>query len=226
MLGVIVNVLAIIVGGTLGLIFKRFIKESYKETIMNGLGLSVIIMGIMSAIKSKEFLLVIVSIVLGSLIGEILDIEGKLNKLGEFMGSKFSKDSSNDSSFSKAFVTTSLIFCVGAMGILGSLESGLSGNHQTLYAKSILDGVSSTIFSSTLGIGVLFSTIPVLIYQGSIVLAASLIKGFLTDPMITEISAVGGILIIAIGLNVLNIKNIKIGNMLPSILIPVIYFMF
>lgn len=224
MLGVMVNVIAILVGGILGLVFKNFIKESYKDTIMNGLGLSVIIMGIMSAIESKEFLLVIISIVIGSLIGEILDIEDKLNRLGDFMGNKLSKLSSDNSSFSKGFVTTTLIYCVGAMSILGSLESGLTGNHQTIYAKSMLDGISSIIFSSTLGIGVLFSAIPVFIYQGSLVLASSLLKDLLTPEMINEISAVGGILIIAIGLNILNIKKIKIGNMLPAILVPVVYF--
>lgn len=224
MTGVIANVLAIIIGSSLGIAFKRFIKQSYKETIMNGLAICVIIMGIMNVIESNKYIVVIVSVVLGSLIGEILDIEGKINSFADFLSSKFEKNKKN-STFSEAFVTTTLIYCVGAMGILGSLESGLQGNHDTLFAKSILDGVSSIIFTSTLGIGVMFSVIPLFLYQGSIVMGATLIKDFLTPEMITEISAVGGILIIAISLNILELKKIKIGNMLPAIILPVVYFL-
>ena len=224
MTGVSVNVIAIVVGSLLGIIFKKFIKDSYKETIMNGIAITVIIMGIMNVIETNQFLIVIVSIVLGSLIGEILDLEGKINKFADILCSKFEKNQCEESTFSEGFVTTTLIFCVGAMAIVGSLESGLTGNHDTLLAKSLLDGVSSVIFASTFGIGVIFSAAPVLIYEGGIVLGATLIKGFLTPEMITEVSAVGGILIIAIALNILELKKIKIGNMLPAIIIPVIYF--
>ena len=226
MTGVVVNVLAIVIGCLLGLTFKRFIKDSYKETIMNGIAITVIMMGTMNVIETNELLVVIVSIVLGSLIGEILDIEGKINSFANGLSIRFSKEEGGDNSFVEGFVTTTLIFCVGAMAIVGSIESGLTGAHETLFAKSLLDGVSSIIFASTFGIGVIFAAIPVLIYEGAIVLGASFVKELLTAPMITEISAVGGILIIAIALNILELKKIKIGNMLPAIVIPVIYFLF
>lgn len=226
MTGVFINVLAIIIGCTLGLTFKRFIKDSYKETIMAGIAITIIMMGTMNVIETNEILIVIVSVVLGSLIGEILDIEGKINSFANGLSIRFSKEEGEDNTFVEGFVTTTLIFCVGAMAIVGSIESGLTGAHETLYAKSLLDGVSAVIFASTFGIGVIFSIIPVFLYEGGIVLGASLVKSFLTPAMITEISAVGGVLIIAIALNILDLKKIKIGNMLPAILIPVIYFAF
>jgi uncharacterized membrane protein YqgA involved in biofilm formation len=126
--------------------------------------------------------------------------------------------------FSAGFVTASLVYCVGAMAIVGSLESGLAGNHQTLYAKSALDGVASIIFASTLGIGVLFSSVSVLIYQGAITLTASLAGRFLTPEVVNEMSAVGGLLILAIGINLLEIRKLKIGNMLPALFVPLLYF--
>lgn len=224
MTGVLVNIAAIIVGSILGLVFKRFIKDSYKETIMDGLALTVIIMGIMNAIESNNYLVVIVSVVLGSLIGEIIDLEDKINKFADLLCARFEKKDCEESTFAEGFVTTTLIFCVGAMAILGSLESGLRGDHSTLFAKSILDGVASVIFASTLGIGVMFSIIPVFLYEGGMVLGATLIKDFLSTEMITEVSAVGGILIIAIALNILEIKKIKVGNMLPAIFLPIVYF--
>lgn len=220
MLGTIVNSLAIIVA-ILGISLKNGIKEDYKNTIMDGIGLCVLIIGIMGGIESENIVLVISSIVLGSLIGEIIGIENKLDKLGNKMEGYFGK---NDSNFSKGFVTGSLVYCIGAMAIVGALESGLSGNHQTLFAKSTLDGISAIIFSSTLGIGVAFSAIPVFIYQGIITLLANFVKDILTPEVIREMSSVGGILIAAIGINILGIKKIKVGNMLPAIFIPIIYY--
>lgn len=222
MTGNIANAIGIILGGLIGLFLKRFIKDSYSESIMNGIGISVVVIGITSTIKSENMLLIVISIVLGTLLGEIVDIETKLNKLGVMIGSKF--QNSDNSSFSKAFVTTTLIYCVGAMAILGALESGLKGDHTTLYTKSILDGITAVIFASTMGIGVIFSSIPVFLYQGTIVLLASVLKEVFTDELILELSAVGGIMIIAIGLNILQLKKIKIGNMLPALLVPIVYF--
>lgn len=220
MLGTMVNVVAIISGALLGIIIRNGIKEDYKNTVMDGIGLSVVVIGIMGGIKAQNITLVIASIVLGSILGEVIGIEKKLNSLGDKMEKSFGK---GDSNFSKGFVTASLVYCIGAMAIVGSLESGLMNNHNTLFAKSVLDGISAIIFASTLGIGVAFSAIPVLIYQGSITLLASSLKDILTPDVITEMSAVGGILILAIGINILNIKKIKIGNMLPAIFIPIIY---
>ncbi|CAK7025038.1 hypothetical protein CIW83_19760 [Tissierella sp. P1] len=221
MLGTIVNALAIILGSLLGIGVKKGIKDDYKNTIMDGIGLAVIIIGIMGGIKSENIILVIGSIVVGSIIGEVIGIENKLDNLGNFLQDKFG---GKDSNFSKGFVTASLVYCVGAMAIVGSLESGIQGNHQTLFAKSILDGISAIIFASTLGIGVAFSSIPVFIYQGSITLLANFIKDLLTVQVVNEMSAVGGLLIMAIGINILGIKKIKVGNMLPAVFIPIIYY--
>lgn len=221
MLGTVVNSITIILGSIFGFIIKRGIKDEYKKTIMDGVGLAVIVIGLMGAIKTESTILAIISIVLGSLFGEILGIERKLNSLGDTMEERFGK---GDSNFSKGFVTASLVYCVGAMAIVGSLESGLLGDHTTLLAKSILDGISSIIFSSTLGIGVAFSAVAVFIYQGLITLLATYIKDLLTPEVILEMSAVGGILIMAIGINIVELKRIRVGNMLPAIFIPLFYY--
>lgn len=224
MTGVLVNFAAIFFGGLLGVVFKRFIKKSYAEGIMTGIGLCVMIIGISSALDHENLLVMVFSIAIGTLFGEILSIGDKLNKIGDFMGRKLERRGEK-SDFSVGFVTTSLIYCVGAMAILGSLEAGLTGNNSTLYAKSILDGITAILFASTLGIGVLFSSFSVLIYQSILVMASTALKPIFTDIMITELSAVGGIMILAIGLNILDIKKIKIGNMLPALLGPVIYYL-
>ncbi len=221
MLGTIVNSIAIIAGAFVGILLNKGIKEQYTKTIMDGMGLSVVVIGIMGAIKMDNLILIIASIVAGSLIGEMLDLDKRLENLGNNMEKRFGK---GDSNFSKGFIMASLVYCIGAMAILGALESGLSGNHETLYAKSVLDGISAIIFASTLGIGVAFSAIAVFVYQGVITLLASSVKDFLTPVVITEMSAVGGILIMAIGVNILGLKKIKIANMLPAIFIPVIYY--
>ncbi len=221
MLGTIVNALAIVAGTALGLILKSGIRDNYRETIMNAIGLSVLLIGMIGAIKTNNLLLLIFSLAIGSVIGEALKIEDRLAGLGRLIESK---TSSTDGSVAKAFVTASLVFCVGSMAIVGSIESGLTGNHQTLFAKAVLDGIVSIFLSSTLGFGVIFSAAAVFVYQGIITLLSSSLKAFLTDAMIQEISAVGGVLIMAIGLNMLNIKKIKVGNMLPAIVLPFLYF--
>ncbi|HLS53709.1 MAG TPA: DUF554 domain-containing protein [Tissierellaceae bacterium] len=221
MLGTIVNVSTIVVGSIIGTLISRGIKDNYKNTIMDGISLCVLIIGIISGIKTENIILAIGSIVLGSLIGERISIEKRLDRLGQKMEKRLGDDRGD---FAKGFVTASLVYCIGAMAIVGSLESGLTGNHETLFAKSILDGITAIIFSSTFGIGVAFSALPVLIYQGSITLLASLVKDILTAQIINEMSAVGGILIMAIGINTLGIKKIKVGNMLPAIFLPIIYY--
>jgi uncharacterized membrane protein YqgA involved in biofilm formation len=221
MLGTIINSSAIAIGSLLGVMLNKGIKDEYKNTIMDGVALIVILIGIMGALDTENIILMTISIVIGSIIGEALKIEKKLDNLGNSLEKKFGK---GDSNFSKGFVTASLVFCVGAMAIVGALESGLQGNHSTLFAKSIIDGISSVIFASTLGIGVGFSAVAVFIYQGIITLLASSIKDLLTPEAINEMSAVGGLLISAIGINILGLKKIKVGNMLPAIFIPLIYF--
>ncbi|WP_202711052.1 DUF554 domain-containing protein [Sporosalibacterium faouarense] len=221
MLGTVVNALAIIIGSVVGITLKKGLKERYKETIMQGLSLTVIVIGLLSALKAEDIMLVIISIAIGSIIGEWIDIEGNLERLGNWAQSKMRNE---NSSFSKGFVTTSLLYCVGAMAIVGSLESGLTGNHETLFAKAIIDGISAVIFASTFGIGVAFSAISVFLYQGIITISASYAKVLLTDQVILNMSSVGGILIMGIAFNILEIKKIKIGNMLPAIFIPLIYY--
>lgn len=221
MLGTIVNSLSILIGGLIGSQVKDNISNKYNETIMKSIGLAVILIGLKDALLCKDILLLIISLTVGSFIGEFIGIENRLNNLGLWLEKRFT---SNRGGIANGFVTTSLVYCVGAMAIMGSLESGISNNHTILYAKSLIDGISALVFSSTLGIGVMFSSISVLLYQGIITLSASYMKQFLTTSVINEMSAIGGLLIVGIGLNMLEIKRIRIGNMLPSIFIPLIYY--
>lgn len=221
MLGTIVNAIAIVIGSFVGLILKGGIPDRYKNTLINSIALAILLIGIMGAIKTEDLLLLIFSLAIGSLIGEYIDIEKNLERFGDFIESKMA---SKEGGISKGFVTASLLYCVGSMSIVGALESGLMGNHQTLFAKSILDGILSIVFASTLGIGVMLSSVSVFIYQGSITIAATFIKIFLTPEVIAEVSAVGSVLIMALGINMLEIKKIKVGNMLPAIFIPFIFY--
>ena len=226
MLGTIVNVIAIICGSLLGLLFRKGIPDNYKEIIMSGIGLSVILIGVKSALSSDQLLIVIFSVIIGAGIGEFLKIEAKLESLGSYFENRLASKSSDTGSFARGFVTASLVFCVGSMAIVGALESGLTGNHQTLFAKSILDGVTSLIFASSLGIGVLFSGVAVFLYQGAITLTAVFMKNLLVAETISQMTSVGGLLILAIGLNLLGITKIRVGNLLPGIFLPLLYFAF
>jgi len=219
MLGTIVNCLAIIIGSIIGLTIKGKISNKVRVTIMNGLGLCTLYIGLSGALEGKNTLIMIISIALGALIGELIDIDGKLTNLGEMI----ERNKGNNSlSIADGFVTATLLFCVGAMAIVGSLESGLSNNHSTLFAKSILDGISSIIFSSSLGIGVILSSISVFIYQGIMTFGASLLSNILSDVAISNMSAVGSLLIVGLSFNILNITKMKISNLLPSMLIAVL----
>ncbi len=222
LLGTIVNTLSIIVGSLIGLLLRGDIPERYSQTTMHAIGLAVVLIGLKTALETKAILVVILSLAVGSILGELLRIEDKLQQLGNWIGRRLSQ---NSQGIAKGFVSASLLYCVGAMAIVGAMESGLAGNHQTLYAKSILDGIGSVIFASTLGIGVLFSAVSVFLYQGFITLAASFLKQFLLPDVVSQMSAVGGLLIVAIGIGLLEIKKIKIGNMLPAIFIPLVYQM-
>jgi len=220
-LGTIVNSLAIVVGSLIGLMFRGGIPEKYNETVMKSIALAVVLIGLKGAFKTEDVMLVIISLAIGSITGEFLKIEDNLENLGEWIEKKVGK---KEGGIAKGFVATSLLFCVGSMAIVGALEGGLSGNHQTLYAKAVIDGISSIIFTSTLGIGVIFSAGAVFIYQGFIAFTASYIKDLLTPEVVREMSAIGGLLILGIGLNILDYKRIKVGNMLPAIFIPLIYY--
>jgi len=224
MLGTIVNALAIVAGSLLGLLFSKGIADNYKEIILSGVGLSVLLIGVKSALVSGDLMVVIFSVILGALLGEWLNIEKKLEGLGTYLESKVTAKSADSKSFARGFVTASLVFCVGSMAIVGSLESGLTGNHQTLFAKSVLDGVTSVIFASTMGLGVMFSAVAVFLYQGIITLTAVFMKSFLVPETIEQMTSVGGLLIMAIGFNMLKITKIRVGNMIPAIFLPLVYF--
>ena len=224
MLGVIVNSLAIVVGGLIGLVLKHGLSERLKVVVMQGIGLSVIVIGLSGALKSESMLLLVLSLALGGLIGSLLQIEYRLDMLGLKIEKKFK--GKEEGSFSKGFVTASLVYCVGAMAIVGSIEAGVSGNYDTLYVKSLLDGVTAIVFAATLGFGVLFSSISVFIYQGVIVVLGMLLGDYMPAILITEMSAVGSVLIMAIGINVLEIKRIHVGDLLPAVLIPIVYYLF
>ncbi len=218
MTGTLVNAAAIIAGSLLGVTLKKGLPDRLRQTLMYAIGLGVLLIGTRMALQSQNVLIVLASLVLGGIVGELINIEGYLDKFGRFIQSRVDENSS----IAKAFVTASLLYCVGSMAVMGALESGLTGNHTTLYAKSILDGVTSIIFASTLGIGVIFSALPVLLYQGAITLAASLLQPLLTPAAVAEMTGTGGLLIIGIGLNVLEIKKLKVGNLLPGIFFALI----
>ncbi|MDF9409033.1 DUF554 domain-containing protein [Pelotomaculum isophthalicicum JI] len=196
------------------MLFRKGISEKVGCTIMQGLGLAVLLIGSSMALQTKQVLVVILSLVFGGLTGGLLNIEGGLARLGKWLEEKVGGETGE---VGKAFVTTSLIYCVGAMAIMGSIEDGLNNNPQILFAKAALDGISAVVFASTMGIGVIFSLFPVLIYQGSITLLAAYVKDFLSPDAVAEMTATGGLLIVGIGLNILGIKDIKVGNLLPAI---------
>ncbi len=213
--GTIVNGIAIIAGALLGVFLGRFIPERLNEITMQGIGLAVLLIGLQMALQSEQVLILIFSLILGGITGELLKLEDKLlavgRRLEKLVGGK-------QSHLARAFVYATLIYAVGAMAITGALESGLLGRHQILYAKSALDGISAVVFASTMGIGVAFSALPVMLYQGSIALLARWVSLFLTEAVVVEFSAVGGLLIVAISLNLLQLKTLKVGNLLPALL--------
>lgn len=219
MLGTTVNTVAIILGGALGLLFGHALSENMKSTLIQGLGLAVLLIGGSMALQTSNALIVILSLVIGGVIGELIDIELRLHHFGAWMESRVG--GGDEGRFTRAFVSTSLIFCVGAMAIMGAIESGLTGNHSILFAKSLLDGITAMVFASSMGIGVLAAAIPVLVYQGAITLAASALQDVLSQSIINEMTAAGGLLIFAIGLNILDIKEIKVGNLMPGIFVAI-----
>lgn len=219
MFGNTVNALAIIAGSLLGaFLFRGKLKPETNESIIKATAMAILLIGLKNAWAGENMLLIIFSLVIGTFLGEVLRIEDRLDGLGRFVESKVKGDN-----IARGFVTASLLFCVGSMAILGSLEGGLRNRHDILLAKAVLDGVISIMFTTTMGIGVLLSAVPVFIYQGIIVLSAVLVKDLLTDTVIANMSGVGGLLIAALALNMLDVKKIRVGNMLPAVFIPLIY---
>ncbi len=226
MLGTIVNSGAIIVGSLFGLVFRKGISERYKDILLSSASLCVILIGIKSALGSDDLIVVLFSVIIGAFIGEFEKKKKRLEQFGNLLETKISTKSADTSSISRGFVTASLVFCVGSMAIIGSLESGLTGNNQTLLAKAVLDGVLSIIFASAMGLGVIFSSVAVFIYQGTITLASASLKSLLIPETIAQMSSIGGLLILALGLNMLEVTKIRVGNLLPGIFLPLVYFLF
>ena len=222
MIATFVNCGVIIVGCIIGLFIKGGIPERFNKIIMNGLALCAMFIGFSGALEGNNTIITIVSMALGALVGELIDIDKWLNKLGETIQKKLDKGNGKESRIAEGFVNASLLYCVGAMSIVGALQAGLSGNYDTIYAKTVLDGVSSVIFSASMGIGVIFSSVTVLLYQGGITLCATFLSGILSQAVIAEMTAVGSLMIVGLGLNLLEVTDIKIANLLPGILVPVI----
>lgn len=223
MLGTIVNTLAVIAGGIIGLLFKNIIPEKISEALLKTSGLAVIAIGISLMSAGDNFTLLILSLIIGTVIGEVIDIEGKLDKFGSFIERKMKNKQSN---IALGFVTCTLVYCVGSMAIVGSIQSGLTGNHEILFSKAVIDGITAISFAASMGAGVILSGVSVFIYQGIITLLAGVMQSLLSTVVVNEMTAIGGIIIMGIGLNFLEIKRIKVGNLLPSIFLPIIYYMF
>lgn len=232
-LGTIVNCSTIIIGAVIGLLIKGGLAKRFEETIFSAVGLAVIFIGLGGALAgflviengtlaTQYTMMMVLSLVLGAVTGELLNIEKRLDHLGEWIKGKMPKKLAGNT-FVDGFVTASMLFCVGAMAIVGSLEDGLNGNYSILFAKSVLDGISSVLFAASLGFGVAVSAVPLLIYQGGITVLAQVLRPFLTDVLIGQMSCIGSILIFAIGINMIFGKKIKVGNLLPAIFFPILF---
>jgi len=214
MFAFLVNTATVIVGSSLGLLFGPKLKEKYKSIVLYSLGLVTIVIGVSMAIKSKSIMLIVGSMILGALGGQWLAIEERLEKTGEYIKKRAG---SSAEQFALGFVTASLLFCVGPMTVVGSVEDGLYGKGELIYIKSLMDGFASIALSAALGAGVLFSAIIVLVYQGALTFLARYLQGALSEPVVNEMSAAGGVIVIGIGINVLGLARIKVGNMIPAL---------
>lgn len=227
MIGVLVNTATVIIGSLIGLLFKKSISRRFTDAIMLGIGLCTIYIGISGALKGENTLILILSIVLGAAMGTGLDMDKRINDLGDWIEKRFKKADGNSVSVAEGFVTASLLFCIGAMTIVGSLNAGLTGDNEMLFTKSLLDLISSLILSVSLGIGVMFAAAFVFVFQGSIVLLAQSLQPILTDSAIAEITCAGSLLILALGLNLIGLTKIKVANYLPAIVVaPLLSWLF
>jgi uncharacterized protein len=218
-IGTLINALAIIVGSILGTLLHRAIPDKIKAIVFQALGLASLVMGVQMALKLENILALIFSLLIGGIAGELLDLEGRLEKLGDVLKGRIK---SGNQKFTEGFVAASLLFTVGAMSTLGAINEGISGDRTLLYTKSMLDAFASLAFASTYGIGVLFSAGPVLLYEGSLTLLASGAQGILTASVINQLTAVGGVMIMGIGFNLLEIKKIRVINLLPALVVVVL----
>lgn len=219
--GVFVNTATVLIGSAVGLLLKKQIPEKFTNAIMTVIGLCTVAIGIGGIIKGENQLVMIISLVFGTILGTLVDIDGKLQILGDKLQKKNKKADSPKSTFSQGFVTASLLFCVGAMTIVGSMNAGISGDNQMIYTKSVLDLISSSMLAASLGVGVVFSSVFVFVFQGSLVALAMLLGSFLSDFAVAELICAGSVMIVALGLNLIGITKIKVANLLPGlILVP------
>ena len=219
--GTLVNSLTIITGTVIGMLLGKFIPERMSDAISKGVALCVLYIGIDGMLAGENTLVAIISTVIGAIIGELLRLDDRMHNLGDWVERRFAKNGTKGS-ISEGFVSASLLFCVGAMAIMGSLDSGLLRDHSTLYAKSTLDGITSIVYGSTMGVGVALSAVPIFLYQGAIALGASFIEPFLTAAVIAEMKCVGSILITGLALNLLGLTKIKVVNYVPGIFLPIL----
>ena len=223
MIATVINAILILIGGTIGLIFKNRIPDRFCQVLTSALALAVMCIGITAAIKTADTLCMIICLVIGTVIGELLRIEDRLDSLGGWIQRHVEKGKES-STFTQAFVSTSLIFCIGSMAVMGSIEAGINHNYSIILSKGVIDGVTDISFAATLGVGALFSAGAVLIYQGLLTLLAGAVGPYLSAAVVTEMSAVGGLLILGIGFNMIfPEKHIRVGNMLPAIFLPILY---
>ncbi len=225
LLGSLVNSAAIVLGGSIGLALKKGLSDRLANAVMNALALCVLYIGVSGMLKGENILITILSMVFGTLVGEGLDLDKKINQLGDAVEKKVSSPDA-EVSVSKGFVTASLLVCVGAMAIVGALQSGLTGNHDTLFAKSLIDGIAAIVMASSLGIGVLLSAGLILVYEGGISLFANVLAPLLTDSVINEMTCVGSLLIVGLALNMLKLTDLKIMNYAPAVFFPILLGLF
>ncbi len=225
MLAVFVNMATVLIGSAIGILFRNKIKESYTKAIICALALVTIVIGVTSAVTTRDLLCVIVCMAFGTLLGELLRLDDRINGAGEFIRRKVLRGRFEGSRFTEGFVSACILFCVGSMTIMGSLEAGVNRNYSIIFAKSALDFVSSMMFGAAMGIGVTFSALFILVFQGALTLLAGLVSPYLSSAVITEMTAAGGTILIGMGLNMLELsdKRIKVANMLPAIFLPIAY---
>ena len=229
MLGVFVNTLTVILGTVIGILFRKFLPQRLGDAVRKGVALCVLYIGISGMLDGTNAIIAILSMACGAIVGTLIDIDKWFNRFADFLQTKLArkKKEGASSTLAEAFVSSSLLFCVGAMTIVGSLDAGLRGDNSTLYAKAVLDGISSVFFASSLGFGVLLSAVTVFVYQGALVLLAGVLQSVLTNEfIIAEMTCVGSLLIIALGLNMLGITKIKVMNYLPAIFFPILFCQF
>lgn len=228
MLGVTVNTISVILGSLLGLLIKKGIPERISDALMKGVGLCTVCIAVSGVIKGSNSLIMIISVIAGGFIGTLINIDAGLTKISAFLEKKANKNKTEEKkvNIAQGFISGSLLFCIGAMTVVGSLNAGLTGDNEMLYTKSVLDLISSCILSATLGPGVMLSAVFVFVFQGGIALLAGLAAPYLSDTAVTEMTCAGSVLILGLGLNILGITKIKIANYLPAVFIPIILCLF